>query len=235
REGTLNQLLVELDGFGTRERLVIIGATNRLDMLDKAVLRPGRFDRRVQVGLPPEHGRLEVLRLHSGGMPVADPRPLASLPRVTAGLALYGSMDRALTSQQQLHERMVVAMAGRAAEQIRFAEISSGAANDLEMVNGMARAAVERLGFSPRVGQIIATAGIQELPLSDQTRRVIDEEIGRIVDTAYADAVALLSAHRVELDVLAGELLEREQLDRVQITRILASIMSGGRRRPAQV
>src|SRR5207237_9359460 len=93
---------------------------------------------------------------------------------------------------------MVVAMAGRAAEQIRFAAISSGAANDLEMVNGMARAAVERLGFSPRVGQIIATAGIQEMPLSDQTRRMIDEEIGRLVDAAYADAIALLRAPPVQ-------------------------------------
>jgi cell division protease FtsH len=324
REGTLNQLLVELDGFGTRERLVVIGATNRLDMLDKAVLRPGRFDRRVQVGLPAETGRLEILRLHAKGMPVADPASLAGLARVTAGfagadlanivneaaimaaragrseilacdfdegmlraiagpqradrrlaegeleviawheaghalcaelcpthqktqrvtilsrgdtggLALYGSLDRALTSQQHLHERMVVAMAGRAAEQIRFRAISSGAANDLEMVNAMARAAVERLGFSPRVGQIIASSGIQEMPLADHTRRMIDEEIGRMVDAAYADAIALLGAHRLELDLLAGELLEREQLDRVGLTRILASIAGGGRRRPAQV
>jgi hypothetical protein len=85
------------------------------------------------------------------------------------------------------------------------------------------------------VGQIIAAAGIQEMPLSDNTRRMIDEEIGRIVDTAYADAVALLATHRVELDALAGELLERKQLDRVQLTRILRSIVGGGRRSPAQV
>jgi len=324
REGTLNQLLVELDGFGKRDRIVVIGATNRIDMLDKAVLRPGRFDRRVQVGLPAEKGRLEILRLHSRGMPVADPASLEGLARVTAGfagadlanmvneaaimaaraerdeilaedfdegmlravagpqraerrmaegelemiawheaghalaaelcpshqkaqrvtilsrgdaggLALYGASDHALTSQQHLHERMVVAMAGRAAEQIRFAQISSGAANDLEMVNNMARMAVERLGFSTRVGQIVAAAGIQEMPLSDQTRRVIDEEIDHMVDAAYADAIALLSAHRVELDVLARNLLEHEQLDRSQITLILASIAKGGRRRPSQV
>ena len=208
---------------------MVIAATNRLDMLDPALLRPGRFDRRVQVGLPAEAGRLAILGLHSKGMPIADPAALAALARVTAGfagadlsnmvneaaimaaragretilaedldegmlrsvagpqradrriadgeleviawheaghvlaaelcpahqkaqrvtilargdaggLALYGSEDRALTSQQHLHERMVVAMAGRAAEQIRFGMISSGAANDLEQVNGMARA-----------------------------------------------------------------------------------------------
>ena len=248
REGTLNQLLVELDGFGDRDRVVVVAATNRLDMLDAALLRPGRFDRRVQVGLPAEAGRLSILRLHSKGMPIAEPSSLEALARVTAGfagadlsnmvneaaimaardgrevilphdldegmlravagpqkadrrlaegeleiiawheaghalaaelcpthqkaqrvtilargdaggLALYGNLDRALISQQHLHERMVVAMAGRAAEQIRFGMISSGAANDLEQVNRMAREAVERLGFSPRVGQIISTSG----------------------------------------------------------------------------
>ncbi len=321
REGTLNQLLVELDGFAERDRVVVIAATNRLDTLDQALLRPGRFDRRVQVGLPAEAGRLEILTLHSKGMPMADPASLADLARVTAGfagadlanvvneaaimaaragrdtilaadldegmlraiagpqrsdrriadgeleviawheaghalaaelcpthattqrvtilsrgdtggLALYGNQDRALTSQQHLHERMVVAMAGRAAEQIRFGMISSGAANDLELVNGMARDAVERLGFSPRVGQIISVAGVRQVPLSGQTRHTIDEEIGRLVDEAYADAVALLEDHRDELDTLASALLEREQLDRHEIDEILSTVSGGGRRRP---
>lgn len=322
REGTLNQLLVELDGFAERDRVVVIAATNRLDTLDQALLRPGRFDRRVQVGLPAEAGRLEILRLHSRSMPIADGESLESLARVTAGfagadlanivneaaimaaragrdrilaadldegmlraiagpqrsdrriaegeleviawheaghalaaelcpthattqrvtilsrgdtggLALYGNQDRALTSQQQLHERMVVAMAGRASEQIRFGMISSGAANDLEIVNGMARDAIERLGFSPRVGQIISVAGARQVPLSGQTRQAIDEEIGRLVDDAYADAVALLADHRDELDALAGALLEREQLDRGEIDEILSTVAGGGRSRPA--
>lgn len=322
REGTLNQLLVELDGFAERDRVVVIAATNRLDTLDQALLRPGRFDRRVQVGLPAETGRLEILKLHSRSMPIAEPEALANLARVTAGfagadlanvvneaaimaaragrdrilaadldegmlraiagpqradrriadgeleviawheaghaltaelcpthattqrvtilsrgdtggLALYGNQDRALTSQQQLHERMVVAMAGRAAEQIRFGVISSGAANDLEMVNGMARQAVEQLGFSPRVGQIISVAGMRQVPLSGSTREAIDQEIGRLVDEAYADAVALLRDHRDELEGLALALLEREQLDREEIDEILSSVAGGGRRRPA--
>ena len=323
REGTLNQLLVELDGFGDRERIVVIAATNRLDMLDKALLRPGRFDRRVQVGLPAEAGRLAILKLHSSGVPIAQPESLEGLARVTAGfagadlanivneaaimaaragrdsvlaadldegmlravagpqrsdrrigdgeleviawheaghvlaaelcpthqkaqrvtilsrgdaggLALYGSSDRALTSQQHLHERMVVAMAGRAAEQTRFGIISSGAANDLEQVNRMAREAVERLGFSPRVGQIISVAGPYEVPVSAETRRVIDDEVRRMVDAAYEDAVALLEDHRDELDALAGLLLEREQIDRGEIEAALVALTGGGRRQPAR-
>jgi cell division protease FtsH len=321
REGTLNQLLVELDGFGARDKVVVIAATNRLDMLDQALLRPGRFDRRVQVGLPAEAGRLAILELHSKGMPIEDRDALAALARVTAGfagadlsnmvneaaimaaragrrsilaedldegllrsvagpqradrriaegeleviawheaghalaaevcpthtkaqrvtilargdaggLALYGNEDRALTSQQHLHERMVVAMAGRAAEQIRFGIISSGAANDLEQVNGMAREAVERLGFSPRVGQIVSSAGPRQIPLSGETRRAIDEEIGRMVDAAYADAVALLEDNRAELDALAGALVAREQVDRAEIEALLGPVRGGGRRLP---
>ncbi len=323
REGTLNQLLVELDGFGERDKIVVIAATNRLDMLDAALLRPGRFDRRVQVGLPAETGRLAILQLHSKGMPIAEPSSLEALARVTAGfagadlanmvneaaimaaragrdsiltidldegmlravagpqradrrlgegeleviawheaghalaaelcpthqkaqkvtilargdaggLALYGNQDRALTSQQQLHERMVVAMAGRAAEQIRFGHISSGAANDLEQVNRMAREAVERLGFSPRVGQIVSAAGPHQLPLSGETRRAIDEEIGRMVDAAYADAVALLEDHREELDGLGAALIEREQVDRAELEDILSGIRGGGRSLPTR-
>ncbi len=323
REGTLNQLLVELDGFGARDRVVVIAATNRLDMLDVALLRPGRFDRRVQVGLPAENGRLAILRLHSKHMPIADPAALEALARVTAGfagadlsnmvneaaimaardgretilphdldegmlravagpqkaerriaegeleviawheaghalaaelcpthqkaqkvtilargdaggLALYGNEDRMLVSQQHLHERMVVAMAGRAAEQIRFGFISSGAANDLEQVNRMAREAVERLGFSPRVGQIISASGPHQIPLSGETRRMIDEEIGRMVDAAYADAVALLADHRAELDALGAVLLEREQVERADIEEILAALTGGPRRLPAR-
>ncbi|MDX6556160.1 MAG: cell division protease FtsH [Miltoncostaeaceae bacterium] len=326
REATLNQLLVELDGFGARDRVVIIAATNRVDMLDQALTRPGRFDRRVQVGVPAEAGRLSILKLHSAHMPIADPASLEGLARVTAGfagadlanilneaaimaarddrelitsddldegmlravagprkkdrriaegeidviawheaghvlaaelcpthvkahrvtiharsdaggLALYGNQDRALTSQQHLHERMVVALAGRAAEQIGFGHISSGAANDLQVVNGMAREAVERLGFSPRVGQImIANGPMGSTQVSDEVRRMIDEEMGRMVDAAYADAVALLEDHREELAGLANALLRREQLDRPEIEAVIAGFPAAvGRRGPTRV
>ena len=129
---------------------------------------------------------------------------------------------------------MVVAMAGRAAEQTRFGVISSGAANDLEQVNRMAHEAVERLGFSPRVGQIISTSGPHQVPLSGETRRAIDEEVRRMVNAAYEDAVALLDDHRDELDALAAVLLEREQVDRAEIESVLAAVTGGGRRLPAR-
>ena len=125
-------------------------------------------------------------------------------------------------------------MAGRAAEQIRFGVISSGAANDLEQVNRMAHEAVERLGFSPRVGQIISAAGPHQVPVSAETRRTIDEEVRRMVDAAYEDAVALLEDHREELDVLAALLLEREQIDRAEIETALVAVTGGGRRQPAR-
>ena len=199
----------------------------------RAVAGPQRDDRRIG------EGELEVIAWHEAGHALAaelcpthqKAQRVTILSRGDAGgLALYGSLDRALTSQQHLHERMVVAMAGRAAEQTRFGVISSGAANDLEQVNGMAREAVERLGFSPRVGQIISTAGPHQVPLSAETRRVIDEEIRRMVDAAYEDAVALLQDHRAELDALATVLLDREQIDRAEIE---SSPRRRGRRRPA--
>ena len=135
--------------------------------LDEGLLRVGRrpaasADRRIA------EGELEVIAWHEAGHALAaelcpthqKAQRVTILARGDAGgLALYGNQDRALTSQQHMHERMVVAMAGRAAEQIRFGIISSGAANDLEQVSKMAREAVERLGFSPRVGQIVSTVG----------------------------------------------------------------------------
>ena len=139
--------------------------------LDEGLLRsvagPQKADRRIA------DGELEVIAWHEAGHALAaelcpthtKAQRVTILARGDAGgLALYGNEDRALTSQQHLHERMVVAMAGRAAEQIRFGIISSGAANDLEQVNNMAREAVERLGFSPRVGQIVSSAGPRQIP-----------------------------------------------------------------------
>jgi cell division protease FtsH len=314
REGTLNQLLVELDGFGERDRIVVVAATNRVDMLDAALLRAGRFDRRVQVSAPGEAGRLEIMKLHSKGMPLQEEEDLKRVAAVTAGfagsdlsnllneaaimaardgreritaadldegmlralagpqkrdggavgneleaiawheaghclaaelspthaktqrvtilarggaggLALYGNTDRALTSRRILHEQMVVVMAGRAAEHVGVGTISSGAANDLERANEMARAAVERLGFSEAVGQIVSASGPNAMPLSHETRSTIDREVARMVATAYSDAVTLLSDHRDQLERLTLTLKEREQLDRAQIEEVLADVI----------
>ncbi len=315
REGTLNQLLVELDGFGERDRIVVVAATNRVDMLDAALLRAGRFDRRVQVAAPSEAGRLAIMRLHAKGMPIADEGDLERVATVTAGfagsdlgnllneaaimaardgresitaadldegmlralagpqrrdggvaadeleaiawheaghclaaelspthaktqrvtilarggaggLALYGNTDRALTSRRMLHEQMIVLMAGRAAEHVGVGTISSGAANDLERANEMARAAVERLGFSETVGQIVSASGANPMPLSHETRSAIDREVARLVATAYSDAVTLLSEHREPLERLAVTLKEREQLDRAEIEEVLADVIA---------
>lgn len=324
REATLNQLLVELDGFGDRDRIVVMAATNRLELLDDALLRPGRFDRKVQVSLPAERGRREILSVHAAGKPLEDPDDLDRLAGVTAGfsgadlakllneaaimagramrptinesdlaegmlravagperkdralgagelekiawheaghaltaelcpthrkvqrvtilargqaagLALYGDTDAALHSPQELHERMVVAMAGRAAEQIGFGVISSGAANDLEQANRMARTAVESLGFSPEVGQIVTSVSGQPVQLAEETRQAIDAEVRQMVDRAYEEAMTLLGAHRDDLVALASALLEREQLNRSDVEQVLGGIAQPERRHRPQL
>ena len=325
RETTLNQLLVELDGFSPRDRIVVIAATNRVELLDDALTRPGRFDRHIQVSLPAERGRRAILAVHSankrfgpdadldhiaaitagfsgadlakllneaaimsvrGGRPaisnadlaegmlrvVAGPerkdRALAAGEReriawheaghalaadlcpthpkvqrmtilargMAAGLALFGDTDSAMLSPQELHERMIVALAGRAAEQVHFGTISSGAANDLEQVNRLARQAVERLGFAPQVGQIVTSVGEMPLTLAESTRREIDLAVGGMVDAAYAEALQLLHEHRDQLDRLAAAVLEHEQLDREALSQVLWEIQHPGQRRvPALV
>jgi len=325
RETTLNQLLVELDGFSPRDRIVVIAATNRVELLDDALTRPGRFDRHIQVSLPAERGRRAILAVHSAnkrfaadanldhiaaitagfsgadlakllneaaimsvrggrlaignedlaeGMlrvvagPERKDRALAAGEReriacheaghalaadlcpthpkvqrmtilargMAAGLALFGDTDSAMLSPQELHERMIVALAGRAAEQVHFGTISSGAANDLEQANRLARQAVERLGFAPQVGQIVTSVGEIPLTLAESTRREIDLAVGAMVDAAYAEALQLLQEHRAQLNLLAAALLEHEQLDREALSEVLWEIQHPGQRRvPALV
>ena len=325
RETTLNQLLVELDGFSPRDRIVIIAATNRVELLDDALTRPGRFDRHIQVSLPAERGRRAILAVHSANKRFADNADLGHIASITAGfsgadlakllneaaimsvrggrpaitnedlaegmlrvvagperkdralaagdreriawheaghalaadlcpthpkvqrmtilargmaagLALFGDTDSAMLSPQELHERMTVALAGLAAEQVHFGTISSGAANDLEQVNRLARQAVERLGFAPRVGQIVTSVGEMPLTLAESTRREIDLAVGAMVDAAYAEALTLLDEHGAQLDRLANAVLEHEQLDREALSEVLWEIQHPGKRRvPAQV
>ncbi len=322
REGTLNQLLVAMDGFTRNARVVVVAATNRIDMLDDALLRPGRFDRHVRVDAPNERGRLAILLLHASNKPVESPAALERLARVSAGasgatlelmlneaaimaarerreiitsadlaegqlralagpqradtpytpderrriawheaghalaaelcpthdntqrvtilargqaggLALYGQKDRMLHSPQDLHERCVVTLAGRAAEELHFGGVSSGASNDLEVVNSVVRAAVCELGFSPVFGQLVAPArhgGTQIL--SENARQVVDEEVRRLIDKAYQDALELLHAHLDELGAIANALLSREQLDREDLDELLESLTP--RRAPEQ-
>jgi len=308
RDQTLNELLVRMDGFTTRDRVVVVAATNRSEILDAALLRPGRFSRQISVGLPSEEGRRAILGVHSGSKPLAADvdldgiaattggfsgaqlaellneaaimaardgreviesddvreglrRVLAGPKRKSApvaegelkkiayheaghvvcaelcehhanaqhvtidprgnamGFALFGHEDRALHDEEHLHEAMIAALGGRAAEQLVFGRVSSGAKNDLEKVNAIARAAVTEYGMSPRLGQLVG----DERRFGDETRALIDREVERLVAAAYADALTLLEARRLELETLAGRLLEARELERIDIVTALAS------------
>lgn len=310
RENTLNELLVQLDGFKSRERLIVIAATNRMDILDQALLRPGRFSRQVQVNLPDAEGREKILRLYAKDKPIAEDVDLSHWAEITAGcsgadlaemlnesaimaaranrseitsadvgeghlrvlagperrsnpasgaereiiayheaghvlcaelsethvkaqratirprgpglgLAVYGLSDKALHSMKSLKEQLICALGGRAAEEIVFEQISSGAADDLRKVNGMARQAVEELGFSEEVGQISHGQAA-----SEETRSAVDREIVRIVSEAYQEALELLREHRQTLEALAKALLSFEDLSRPQIEQTIAAVES---------
>jgi cell division protease FtsH len=310
---TLNQLLVEMDGFGGNERLLVIAATNRLDTLDPALLRPGRFSRHVHVGAPSEDGRLNILNVHAKNKPLAADVDLPHLAKVTAGssgaelaemlnegaimaargkrleithedlfegflrviagprkasamlasgereavayheaghvlcaelcptvdktlhatinprgqaagFAVVGRSDRALHNAQQIHEQLIYILGGRAAEHVIFGIVSSGAANDLEKANAIARAAVEQYGLSAAVGQIVNS----QSGFSEQTRATIDSEIRRIVEEAYRDAIAMVQEHREQLERLTHALLSAGDIDHLEI----AAAMEGSTRTP---
>jgi cell division protease FtsH len=311
REQTLNQLLVELDGFNPNSRIVCIAATNRVDTLDEAVLRPGRFGEQLLVDVPSEEGRRQILAVHARNKPLDDDVDLDRLAHITfgssgadladmlnraaiiagkaeqdvitqanledgyldaiagprkrnptlaageqevvavheaghvlaaelcpsvenamrvsiqprgraGGMAVYGRTDRMLHDPQYLHEKLVAILGGRAAEFVARGKITSGAANDLQQANAMARQAVEELGFSARAGQLVSSQGGQQVRVSEATVALIDAEVRRLVEDAYQDSVRLLSAHRDELDRLGGALTEHEDLDRPEIVAVLA-------------
>jgi cell division protease FtsH len=308
REQTLNELLVRMDGFTSSDHIVVVAATNRPEILDAALLRPGRFSRQVAVGLPSETGRRAILAVHSASKPLAAEVDLDAIAATTGGFsgaqlaellneaaimaarsgrgwiesgdvreglrrvlagpkrrsaaiaegelekiayheaghvvcaelcehhekaqhvtidprgnamgfALFGQQDRALHDEEHLREAMIAALGGRAAEQLVFGRVSSGAKNDLEKVNAIARAAVTEYGMSTRIGQF----GGDERLLSDETKALIDREVERLVATAYGDALALLEAHRAALAALAARLLEARELERIDIVTALAS------------
>ncbi len=320
REQTLNQLLVEMDGFDTRQAVVVIAATNRPDGLDKALLRPGRFDRRVVVERPDWNGRLAILKIHSRGVPLAQDVDLITIARATPGMvgadianlvneaallaarrnliavtqncfdaaldkiligaerplvlseadlnviayhesghALTGLLqedvdpvtkvtivprgqtlgvtqytpldDRYNYSKEYLEAQLVTALGGRAAEQVAIGRITTGAENDLQRVTAIARQMVTHWGMSERLGTISFSerddpfAGTAGAPgsreYSEQTASIIDEEVNRIVKSAYDRAIALLSSHRETLDGIARSLRLHETLDAKQLRAII--------------
>jgi cell division protease FtsH len=312
REQTLNQILTEMDGFDSKTGVIVIGATNRPDVLDQALLRPGRFDRRVAVQPPDRVGREQILKVHVRNVPLArdvDLRLIAqttpgmvgadlanlvneaallaarrghvavtaedfsdSLERIVlgaerkimmsasdrrrtayheAGHAVVGMLttgadpvrkisiiprgealgvtfsspdsDRFNYERSELTAKIKVALGGRAAEEIVFAEPSTGAESDLQQLTGIARQMVGRWGMSDTIGLVSVipppAAGPIRFGVSDlspHTQDIVDSEVHRIVDESYAEVVSLLKENRTRLDSLAVALLDHETLDEAE-------------------
>jgi cell division protease FtsH len=311
QDQTLNQLLVELDGFDTGAQVVVMGASNRLEDLDPALLRPGRFDRQLLVSEPDLAGRESILRVHTRGKPLAADVDLSLVARQTAGLtgadlanianeaAIFagreqlqhirqadfdGAMervvaglqkrrvvsekekrilayheaghavmshlignafpvqkvtivsrgdalgytfhlpteDRYVQTKEELVDAMKVYLAGRAAEQVVFGRVTNGAANDLERVTELARAMVFEYGMSDVVSS--RTMRADNYALSEETKRLRDQEQSRLTDGAFADAVRLLEKHRSALDRVATALLDKETLVREELEAMLVDV-----------
>jgi cell division protease FtsH len=311
QDQTLNQLLVELDGFEGGDQVVVMGASNRIQDLDQALLRPGRFDRQLLVPPPDLKGREAILSVHTRGKPLAPGVDLGQVARQTSGLTgaelanicneaaifagrrgdayltqtdfdqalervvaglqqkkvltekerrilayhegghalmahLMGAAmelqkvtivsrgdalgyafylpeeDRYLHTKEELVDRMIVALAGRAAEEVVFGRVTNGAANDLEKVTDIARSMVFEWGMAESVSS--RTLRADNYALSEETKRLRDSEQARLTDSAYEDAVRLLQKHRVPLDRLAAALLEKETLVRDEVVSMLADV-----------
>jgi cell division protease FtsH len=281
REQTLNQLLVEMDGFSSTGDLVVIAASNLLDKLDPALLRPGRFDRQVFVSPPDVAGREAILGVHCRDKPLGADVDLALIARQTsgdfdaavervvagmqsrralneherrvvawheAGHALCAELlpgavrahkisivprgkalgytlnlpeeDRYLKTRQELIDHMAVLLGGRAAEEIAFGAITTGAADDLHRVAEISRAMVHEyaMGTSITSRKVSAQGG----EVSDRTRELRDEEQQHLADEALRTALRLCLERRETLDALAHALLRNEVLERADIERIMA-------------
>ncbi|RCX21025.1 cell division protease FtsH [Anaerobacterium chartisolvens] len=323
REQTLNQLLVEMDGFGINEGVIILAATNRPDILDPALLRPGRFDRRVVVGLPDIKGREQILRVHSRGKPLGSDIRLDDLAKTTPGFtgadlenllneaallaarsnkkqitmedvkeaifkvvmgpekksrvmnekekrltayheaghaiavrvvsttdkvdrisiipagmaggytAYKPEEDKTYHTKSQLLERIVIALGGRAAEQIVLGEISTGAGSDLKTANGVARSMITKYGMSEHLGNLIFGNENDEVFIgrdfaqarnySEEVAAQIDREVKSIIDTCYDKTINMLKENINKLHKVAEVLLEKEKLEGGEFEDIFAN------------
>jgi cell division protease FtsH len=321
REQTLNQLLVEMDGFEAKDNIIMIAATNRPDILDPALLRPGRFDRQITVDRPDRKGRAKILEVHTRGKPLAkviDVDTLAGqtpgftgadlsnlvneaallaartgkkeigqveleegIMRVIAGpekktrvmgekerlITAYHEMghaivghylehsdpvhkisvvsrgqalgytislpteDKFLTTRAELLDTMAMTLGGRAAEEIVFGEITTGASNDLEKVTATAKQMVMRFGMSEKLGPrvfghdhgqpFLGREFSSEPDYSDEIAREIDDEIRRIVEGAHQVAKDILGERREVLKTISEILLERETIEREEFEALL--------------
>jgi cell division protease FtsH len=316
RESTLNQLLTEMDGFSTNSGVIIMAATNRADILDRALLRAGRFDRQINVELPDLDERKAIFKVHTAnlkydkvnidlewlakqtpgfsGADIANvaneaaliaarkdkkliekqdfadaidriigglerrskiisqqekkviafhesghatvswllphAHPLVKVTIVPRGKALgaawYLPEERQITTFEQMLDEMTATLGGRAAEQVIFGSISTGALNDLERITKQAYNMVVYFGLNDKLGNVsyYDSTGQQEYsfqkPFSEKTAEVIDEEIKKLIDLAYARAVEILKSNKDKLEELAGILLDKEVIFGEDLERI---------------
>jgi cell division protease FtsH len=309
REQTLDQILTEMDGFEPNQAVVVLGATNRPEVLDPALLRPGRFDRRVAVQPPDKAGRRQILEVHTRSIPLADDVDLDALAASTPGMvgadlanlaneaallaarrnhdkvqmadfteslekillgaprgillspedrertayhesghALVGMLtpdadpvrkvsiiprgmalgvtlatpdaDRVSYSREELEAKIKVALGGRAAEEVVFGKISTGAESDIQQLTQIARQMVGRWGMSDKVGPVAVLSSENAGPLlpgvsetSPQMQYVVDQEVQRLIEEAHGEVTQLLTENRDKLDSLARALLAAETLD----------------------
>src|SRR5437588_249040 len=322
REQTLNQLLVEMDGFELKDNIILIAATNRPDILDPALLRPGRFDRQIVVDRPDRIGRKKILDVHTRGKPlgreididalagqtpgftgadlsnlvneaallsarngkreitqdeleegimrvIAGPEkktrvmsdkerrvtayhemghaivghylpnadPIHKISVISRGQALGITIslpgeDKFLTTRAELQDTMAMTLGGRAAEEIVFDEITTGAANDLEKVTATAKQMVMRFGMSEKLGPrvfghdhgqpFLGREFSAEPDYSEEIAREIDDEIRRVIEAAHETAHRVLQEHMDDLHKISQILIERETIDKDQFERLLA-------------
>jgi cell division protease FtsH len=322
REQTLNQLLVEMDGFEMKDNIILIAATNRPDILDPALLRPGRFDRQIVVDRPDRNGRRKILEVHTKGKPIdsnidldtlaagtpgftgadlanlvneaallaarrgkktiADNELEEGIMRVIAGpekktrllseherkVTAYHEMghalvghylpncdpvhkisiisrgaalgytislpaeDKFLTTKSALMDTLAMTLGGRAAEELVFHEVTTGAANDIEKVTSTAKHMVMRYGMSEKLGPRMLGRN-HDMPFlgrdmgaepdySEEIAREIDDEIRRVIEEAHQRALMVLKEHMAELHKISELLIERETIDKDQFERLLA-------------
>ena len=315
RENTLNQLLTEMDGFGTDTNVIVMAATNRDDILDKALLRAGRFDREIYVDLPEVHERKEIFEVHLKKIKLDDSVDIEFLAKQTPGFsgadianlcneaaliaarnrhesvtkqdfldavdriigglekkntaikpsekrrvaiheaghatiswltehanpllkvtivprgrslgaAWYLPEERQLTTTEQMLDEMCATLGGRAAEQVIFNNISTGALSDLEKVTKRAQAMVTIYGLNDKIGNIsyYDSSGQSEYnfgkPYSEHTAKTIDEEISKLIENQYQRAIRILTENKDKLEALAGKLLEKEVIFREDLEEI---------------
>ncbi|HEY2827449.1 MAG TPA: ATP-dependent zinc metalloprotease FtsH [Pirellulales bacterium] len=320
REQTLNQILSEMDGFSQTEAVIVLAATNRPDVLDPALLRPGRFDRHITVDRPNQRARVAIFKVHTRDVPLAADVSLERLAAGTVGLtgadirnlvneaALWATRngkdkvemndfefardkilmgpkrdellsgkekkmtayheaghallawilpgidrlhkvtiiprgralgvtqllpeeDRLNIGQSELHSRLIFMLGGRAAEKLVFNEFSAGAENDLAQVTKLARKMVAHWGMSEKVGPVAYRTSeehpflgreiVEQREFSEDSARVIDQEVSRILHEADQKAKDLLGQHRKNLEALATALEQREILDDVEVEEII--------------